>query len=122
MSPLELTHGSDSCRRLFCKGADVVILSRLGTKRQCCLHSTRDHLEQMARSGFRTLAMATRDLTDVEFSQWYDNFHRASVCLYNRESKVEDMANQIEQNLLLVGATAVEDKLQVRDGCSCITL
>ena len=67
----------------------------------------------MARSGFRTLAVAIRDLTDMEFNQWYDQFHRASVCLYNRESKVEDMADQIEQDLLLVGATAVEDKLQV---------
>ena len=38
----------------------------------------------------------------------------ASVALDNREGRVADVSDRIEQGLMLVGATAVEDKLQVR--------
>lgn len=39
-------------------------------------------------------------------------FHKASIALQHREIKIEDAANLIEKNLILLGATAVEDKLQ----------
>ena len=99
-----------------------MIMSRLGSSQQFCLRATREHLSEMARSGFRTLALASRDLTEVEFNEWYDSFHRASVCLYNREKRVEATADVIEQNLMLVGATAVEDKLQVMTWTAAVAM
>lgn len=39
-------------------------------------------------------------------------FHEASTTLNDRESKLEEVANMIETDLYLLGATAVEDKLQ----------
>lgn len=36
----------------------------------------------------------------------------ASTAMQFRERKVEDAANLIENNLMLLGATAIEDKLQ----------
>eukprot|EP00803_Ostreobium_quekettii_P001400 evm.model.scf_456.4 EVM.evm.TU.scf_456.4 scf_456:36480-52102(+) len=98
--------------RLYCKGADTVILARLADRRQN-RQATREHLNEMASAGLRTLAVAQRDLSEAEFNEWYDKYHKASVSLVQREAKVEEMADEIERNLVLLGATAVEDKLQV---------
>ena len=51
-----------ACRiRLFCKGADNVIYGRLAPG-QPLDQSTQPHLAEMARSGFRTLCIAQRDI------------------------------------------------------------
>ena len=39
-------------------------------------------------------------------------YHEACIAISNREEKVAAIAEQIETNLTLVGATAIEDKLQ----------
>ena len=39
-------------------------------------------------------------------------YHEACIAISNREDKVAAIAEQIETNLTLVGATAIEDKLQ----------
>ena len=48
--------------------------------------------------------------------EWKHTYHRAATSLQNREEKLSDAANLIENNLVLLGATAIEDKLQ--DGVS----
>ncbi|CAD7702859.1 unnamed protein product [Ostreobium quekettii] len=97
--------------RLYCKGADTVIMARLGDRKQN-RHATCDHLNEMASAGLRTLVVAYRDLSEDLFNEWYDKYHKASVSLVQREAKVEEAADAIERNLVLLGATAVEDKLQ----------
>lgn len=47
-----------------------------------------------------------------EYESWSIRYQQAQTALEEREQKVEDVANEIEQNLQLVGATAIEDRLQ----------
>lgn len=44
--------------------------------------------------------------------KWKVLHHEASTALDDREKKLEDVGNMIEVDLKLLGATAVEDKLQ----------
>lgn len=44
--------------------------------------------------------------------EWKNTYHKASTALQFRERKLEDAAQQIENKLMLLGATAIEDKLQ----------
>lgn len=90
-----------------------MILSRL-KRNQPVLKDTNRHLNLMAGEGFRTLAVAQKDLTSAEYAEWSQDFHAASVAVTNREEKLNRMAEIIETNLTLIGATAVEDKLQVQ--------
>lgn len=46
------------------------------------------------------------------FQEWKEMYHKACISMQNRETKIEDAANMIETDLILLGATAVEDKLQ----------
>ncbi len=47
----------------------------------------------------------------------------AATSLKDRSQKLEDVAERIEKGMELIGATAIEDKLQVShlgcDSCSC---
>ena len=44
--------------------------------------------------------------------KWKNIYHKASTALQLREKKLEDAAQLIENSLTLLGATAIEDKLQ----------
>lgn len=102
---------SDKKIKLYCKGADGVIFSRLRDSNDF-EDLTRSHLNSMAGEGFRTLAIAQKEITEEVYKTWKEDYHLASVALNNREEKLAKMADLIERDLVLIGATAVEDKLQ----------
>ncbi len=52
--------------RLYCKGADNVIYSRLA-KGQLLEQYTQPHLAEMSRAGLRTLCIAQRDISPEEY-------------------------------------------------------
>lgn len=68
--------------------------------------------QKFALDGLRTLVLGTRDLTEQEFADWKTAHHNAALALDNREEKLDFVYNQIERDLDLLGATAIEDKLQ----------
>lgn len=98
--------------KLYCKGADTVIFERLAPHGQEFKDITLKHLEDFANEGLRTLCFAYVDIPDDVYDQWKETYHKASTALQNRERKVEDAASLIETDLILLGATAIEDKLQ----------
>ncbi|CAH0561274.1 unnamed protein product [Brassicogethes aeneus] len=99
--------------RLFCKGADSIIYERLeSASRAENGDILLQHLEGFATEGLRTLCCAVADLKEDRYNEWKALYHKASISLQHREEKIEEAASQIEQNLKLIGATAIEDKLQ----------
>uniref|UniRef100_A0A672N666 Phospholipid-transporting ATPase n=1 Tax=Sinocyclocheilus grahami TaxID=75366 RepID=A0A672N666_SINGR len=97
--------------RLYCKGADTVIYERLADSSRY-KDITLKHLEQFATEGLRTLCFAVADISESSYQQWLEVYHRASMSLQNRALKMEESYELIEKNLQLLGATAIEDKLQ----------
>ncbi|XP_071314424.1 probable phospholipid-transporting ATPase IA isoform X7 [Trachinotus anak] len=97
--------------RLYCKGADTVIYDRLADSSRY-KEITLKHLEQFATEGLRTLCFAVADISESSYQQWQELHHRACTSLQNRALKLEESYELIEKNLQLLGATAIEDKLQ----------
>eukprot|EP00055_Hartaetosiga_balthica_P013214 m.66930 g.66930 ORF g.66930 m.66930 type:complete len:1162 (+) comp8199_c0_seq1:30-3515(+) len=97
--------------RLFCKGADSVVFERLGQK-QLFKEQTVHHLHAFASEGLRTLCVAERVLTEEEYNSWVSVYNQASTSLVDRAQRLDDAAELIERDLFLLGATAIEDKLQ----------
>ncbi|XP_030002024.1 probable phospholipid-transporting ATPase IA isoform X8 [Sphaeramia orbicularis] len=97
--------------RLYCKGADTVIYDRLADSSRY-KEITLKHLEQFATEGLRTLCFAVADISESSYQQWQEVHHRACTSLQNRALKLEESYELIEKNLQLLGATAIEDKLQ----------
>lgn len=97
--------------RLYCKGADTVIYDRLADSSRY-KEITLKHLEQFATEGLRTLCFAVSEVSESSYQHWLEIHHRACTSLQNRSLKLEESYELIEKNLQLLGATAIEDKLQ----------
>ncbi|CAL1539990.1 unnamed protein product [Lymnaea stagnalis] len=95
---------------LLCKGADNVIYERLGCTDYT--EETMTHLEQFASIGLRTLCIAMTEIPEHFYNSWSKTFYKASTAINNREVKLEEAAELIEKDLRLLGATAIEDRLQ----------
>ena len=102
--------------RLYCKGADNVILERLAPNQQELVQETQEHLDKFAMEGLRTLLLGFKDLSQRQFEDWKLEHHKAAVALEDRDDKLDAIYDVIEKDLVLLGATAIEDKLQ--DGVS----
>uniref|UniRef100_A0A8C5HAE1 Phospholipid-transporting ATPase n=1 Tax=Gouania willdenowi TaxID=441366 RepID=A0A8C5HAE1_GOUWI len=97
--------------RLYCKGADTVIYERLSPNSRH-KESTQTALDKFANETLRTLCLCYKDISQDEFDAWSRRHREAQVSLVDRETALDRVYEQIEKNLMLIGATAIEDKLQ----------
>ena len=91
------------------KGAESSVLPR-------CVSGpvdvTSHHIDEYAVQGLRTLAVATRELSQAELERIEKEISAAKRVLNGREKRVEEVYDRVERELTLLGATAVEDKLE----------
>ncbi|KAG8131363.1 hypothetical protein E2320_017938 [Naja naja] len=74
---------------LYCKGADTILYQLLHPSCKKLEEETTEHLDS-----------------------WQKRHHKANTSLQDREEKLSKVFEEIERDLQLLGATAVEDKLQ----------
>ncbi|XP_059952800.1 probable phospholipid-transporting ATPase IM isoform X3 [Mesoplodon densirostris] len=98
--------------KLYSKGADTILFERLHPSNEDLLTLTSDHLSEFAGEGLRTLAIAYRDLDDKYFKEWHKMLEDANAAIDERDERIAGLYEEIERDLMLLGATAVEDKLQ----------
>uniref|UniRef100_A0A7N8X0J5 Phospholipid-transporting ATPase n=1 Tax=Mastacembelus armatus TaxID=205130 RepID=A0A7N8X0J5_9TELE len=97
---------------LYCKGADTIIYEKLHPSCKKLMEVTTGHLNEYAGDGLRTLVLAYKDLDEDYMDLWTQRHHEASTAIEEREEKLDELYEEIEKDLQLLGATAVEDKLQ----------
>ncbi|XVE53389.1 hypothetical protein DITRI_Ditri02bG0200400 [Diplodiscus trichospermus] len=98
---------------LLCKGADSVMFERLAKGGREFEEDTREHMNEYADAGLRTLVLAYRELSENEYRLFNDKFVEAKNSVNaDHEMLIDEVADEIERDLILLGATAVEDKLQ----------
>ncbi|KAM4707838.1 phospholipid-transporting ATPase ID-like [Discoglossus pictus] len=97
---------------LYCKGADTIVYELLDSSCEDLKEVTTEHLNEFAGEGLRTLVLAYKDLDKDYFKQWQERHHEASTSMEDREEKLAELYEEIEKDLKLLGATAIEDKLQ----------
>lgn len=98
---------------LYCKGADSVIYERLADDHDPILKDqTSKDMEAFANSGLRTLCIAYRLISDEEYLEWSQVHDTAASSVKDRDEEIEKANALIEHSLHILGATALEDKLQ----------
>ncbi|RLN02225.1 hypothetical protein BBJ28_00000244 [Nothophytophthora sp. Chile5] len=108
---------------LLCKGADNVIFERLSadqaTRGGMPLEHAADQLTLYAKGGMRTLCLAYKVIERREYEDWNTRFTQAHSSMeelvkrrQGRANAIDPLMNEIEGNLILLGVTAVQDKLQ----------
>ncbi|KAK1278519.1 Phospholipid-transporting ATPase 1 [Acorus gramineus] len=103
----------DKTVKLLVKGADN---SMFGVIEQFLnmdiIRSTESHLHTYASLGLRTLVVGIRELSSEDFEEWQSAYERANTSLFGRSSQLRAVAVGIEQNLRILGASGIEDRLQ----------
>lgn len=98
---------------LFIKGAETALWPHLSPLNDT---DVKDRIEQdilrFAGQGYRSLLVAYRQLSLTTFEDWYRRYEHAANALDNRDEAISEAATEIENDLMLAGVTAVEDKLQ----------
>ncbi|KFK24933.1 hypothetical protein AALP_AA8G043800 [Arabis alpina] len=102
----------DMSVKLFVKGADSSMFSVMDESNGDVIQATKEQLHAYSSDGLRTLVVGMRKLNDSEFEQWHSSFEAASTALIGRAGLLRKVAGNIETSLRIVGATAIEDKLQ----------
>lgn len=75
---------------------------------------TKEHVNEYADAGLRTLVLAYRELDEKEYKDFELEFSEAKNSIRaDRDDQIAAVADKIEKDMILLGATAVEDKLQV---------
>ncbi|KAL1216326.1 putative phospholipid-transporting ATPase 11 [Cardamine amara subsp. amara] len=98
---------------LLSKGADNVMFERLAKNGRKFEEKTREHVNEYADAGLRTLILAYREVDENEYIEFSKNFNEAKNSVTaDREILIDEITDKMERDLILLGATAVEDKLQ----------
>uniref|UniRef100_A0A4W2IDE0 Phospholipid-transporting ATPase n=1 Tax=Bos indicus x Bos taurus TaxID=30522 RepID=A0A4W2IDE0_BOBOX len=108
---------------VYTKGADCVIMDLL--EDPACMSDTdvekkmrkirartQRHLDLYARDGLRTLCIAKKVLSEEDFRRWASFRRQAEASLNNRDELLLETAQHLENQLTLLGATGIEDRLQ----------
>ncbi|KTA96654.1 putative phospholipid-transporting ATPase DNF3 [Nakaseomyces glabratus] len=88
-------------------GSDALI-----SNEEYVLEKTLEDIESFSTEGLRTLLFAHKWISNEDFEQWRTRYHEAKTSLSERKQKIDEVGAQIEDELYLLGATAIEDKLQ----------
>jgi len=101
---------------LYCKGADDIMFSRLSSDPKVndpkYIQGTRDALKVFSQEGLRVLLVATKELSEDEFDSFSNDYYIANQNINSRAVAVEEVVSGIEKDFKLLGATAIEDRLQ----------
>jgi magnesium-transporting ATPase (P-type) len=98
------------------KGADSIIQPLLNQQTSQFIDETYNYVTQYANEGLRTLILAQKKINRNEYEAWALRYNEALNKVNNRDEELELVSARMESGMELVGATAIEDKLQ--DGVS----
>jgi phospholipid-transporting ATPase len=104
----------DGTIRMYTKGADSSVMARTSPSNNLSIiKQAQRFLDDCAGLGLRTLVCAERFLSPAEFESWKVKWDRATLnTTSDRDALVHEAALAAENQLQLVGCTAIEDRLQ----------
>ena len=100
--------------KLYIKGADCEISKRLSKK---SLESENykiisNGLVEFSKKGLRTLMVAYRKINEEDYNSWVNRLHEDEMNIQSKQKMIDKLYDIVENNLILIGGTVVEDKLQ----------
>ena len=108
---------TDKVLRLMCKGADTLLIPRLAPNQEKLLARTNSHVDQFSQEGLRCLLIGQAEISEERYASWSVRYAKASTSIEEIEKRrtganndIETLEDEIEQGLILLGATALEDR------------
>ena len=104
----------DGRLKLYIKGADSIILDRLDRNQinREVMKDTEDFLYKASVKGLRTLLMGMKIVEENDFKIFMEQVAIAESNVMQRDKLLATIYDNFEKDIVLLGATAVEDRLQ----------
>jgi phospholipid-translocating P-type ATPase (flippase) len=113
---------ADGSIRLYCKGADVAILSRISSSDRRGQEETLQHMRDFSVQGLRSLLVcfSADRIPEKKFLDWQTHYHECKVDATQLELRrnghsnlIDELEDLLEQDLRLLGVAGIDDKLQM---------
>ena len=111
--------GKDGSIWIYMKGADTAMFPRFKTGQEVKLDKVNDHIGEYSNEGLRCLLLGYAEIDKIMFETWHTKYKAATSDMSQIEKSkkglpnlIETLQDEIEVNMLLAGATAIEDRLQ----------
>ena len=103
--------------KLYIKGNDSKIFGGINKYSQDnILEITKNHVDNFARRGLRTLCYSYKIISEKEYENWISEYNKVKEDLQIdknlKQEKLDSLIEKIEKDCFLLGATALEDQLQ----------
>ena len=100
--------------KLYIKGSDTKLLKKINDySQENILEITKEHVDNFARRGLRTLCYAFRIIPENECNRWFNEYNKLKENTSKDKDKIENnLIEEIESHCYLLGATALEDQMQ----------
>ena len=99
---------------IYIKGSDAKIFKSIDTfSLNNILDSSKQHIDQFARQGLRTLCYSFKYLNENEYNSWAQSYDDIKYKAINDKSlypQLDLLIEEIEGNAILLGVSALEDK------------
>ena len=101
---------------LYIKGSDRKIFNSLDNySYKNIFPKTKIHVDQFAKKGLRTLCYGLKNISQEEYEQWekeYVEIKYQNIINKKHSKSLNEHISKIESNVILLGVSALEDKLQ----------
>lgn len=100
--------------KLYIKGSDTQIFKKINSySKENIYKITKEHLNNFARRGLRTLCFAYKIISENEWNSWLKKYNENKASFHeNKELIEQSLIEEIEKNCYLLGVSALEDQLQ----------
>jgi phospholipid-translocating ATPase len=90
-----------------------MMLQQVEKNKSGFLKETNKHLKDFGEVGLRTLVVAYKQSDEKQYTKWQAKYAEARATVGSeKDLHTEELGDEIEQGLTIVGGTGVEDKLK----------
>ncbi|SMN19211.1 similar to Saccharomyces cerevisiae YMR162C DNF3 Aminophospholipid translocase (flippase) that maintains membrane lipid asymmetry in post-Golgi secretory vesicles [Maudiozyma saulgeensis] len=106
-STVENTNNDDDNEMQEYIGSDELILND-----EYILERSIQAIDEFSTEGLRTLLYSYKWIDNKDYETWSEEYQNAKTSLVNRKALIDEIGSHIENDMVLLGVTAIEDMLQ----------
>ena len=97
---------------LYIKGSDYMLNKRAVNKDSNIYKNIFNKVKEYSDKGFRILVFGYKVISQEEYNKFNDKYKEIIFDINHKDSDIYDLYDEIEQDIQLLGVTAIEDELQ----------
>ena len=97
---------------LYIKGSDYILNKKVANKESSIYKNISKKIKEYSENGLRILVFGYRVISEEEYNNFDNKYKEILYDIHHKESDFYDLYDEIEDNIELLGVTAIEDELQ----------